>query len=64
MKLQEAIGDRQHTADRITISTERFKALYTIVQAIKRNDNELLAKALKNLKATEARDFVHGVDQS
>ena len=63
MKLQ-TLGDRRQTTDRITISTERFKALYSVVTAAKNNDNELLVKALRKLKATEARDFVHGVDQS
>ncbi len=65
MKLQ-SIADRrrQETSENITISTERFKVLYTIVHAARHSNQELLDKALKDLKAIETRDFMHGVDQS
>lgn len=63
MKLS-AIGDRRETTENITISTERFKALYTIVHAARHSNQELLDRALKDLKEIETRDFVTGVDQS
>jgi hypothetical protein len=62
MKLKAIRDRRPRTTNKITISIDRFKALYTVVQAAKNNDKELLARGLKALKSAEAKDFTSGVD--